>query len=67
MKIIKHWNIKQRKSIENRRIDAFLVDIIEVYRKHNLAISHEDIHGGFDIVELEDSFVKWLEAAADNT
>ena len=43
--------------------DEFLSDIIEVYKKHGLAISHEDSHGGFLIKNYSDDFVQWLQAA----
>jgi hypothetical protein len=53
--------------IENKTIDAFLEEIWTVCEKHNLAISHEDKHGAFEIVRMESSFKTWLFQALDCT
>ena len=39
---------------------AFLDDIIEVYRKHNLSLSHEDCHGAFQIEPYDQLNIDWL-------
>lgn len=41
----------------------FLDDIIAVYKKHGLALSHEDTQGAFEIVKLDESNIQWLLAA----
>lgn len=46
-------------------IDAFLADIVAVCRRHGMAISHEDGHGAFEIVNLNESNLDWLDAAHD--
>ena len=46
-------------------IDAFLLDIFEVYKKHDMAISHEDGQGGFIIEHLHQDYIDWLNCAAD--
>lgn len=41
----------------------FLSDIIAVYKKHGLVISHEDFHGAFLVEHYlgeDDPTVKWL-------
>ncbi len=43
--------------------DDFIKDIIEVYKKHGLSISHEDSHGGFLIKEYSDENARWLNSA----
>jgi hypothetical protein len=45
--------------------EAFLKDLIEVCKKHNLSISHEDSHGGFLVRHGYDEkhYGEWLLAA----
>lgn len=53
-------------SIEHKKIDmppkmqAFLNDIVEVYKKHGLSLSHEDYHGAFCVECFDEDNVKWL-------
>jgi len=44
-------------------IIAFYKDIIAVYKKHNLSISHEDGHGNFEIEENNQFNMEWLVTA----
>ena len=64
---MKRWNSKRKQDVENAKIDAFLADILEVYKKHGLSIGHEDGHGAFLIQPLEKWNVDWLQAASDDT
>lgn len=64
---MKRWNNKQGKNIENKAIDEFLKDIVEVCEKHKMAISHEDIHGCFEITTIENGDTDWLLKAIDDT
>jgi hypothetical protein len=52
---------------ENKKIDEFLADVIEVCKKHGLSISHEDGHGSFNIVKYDENTVDWLMDASDYT
>lgn len=52
--------LKERRVVPE--IDAFLADIAEVCKKHNLDIGHEDAHGAFEIIEYGGS---WIESATD--
>ena len=45
---------------------SFIKDIIEVMKKHNLTISHEDGHGAFIIEKYDDYNIKWLKDALKN-
>ena len=38
----------------------FINDLIEVYKKHNLSLSHEDTQGGFLIEDISDWNINWL-------
>tara|TARA_R110000787_G_scaffold276761_2_gene385743 strand:+ start:669 stop:863 length:195 start_codon:yes stop_codon:yes gene_type:complete len=64
---MKRWSNKELKDIESTKIDGFLKDIILVCKKHKMAISHEDHHGGFEVVTLENGDIDWLLAASDDT
>jgi hypothetical protein len=63
----KRWDDNQPWGIENPievpRADEFLADIEAVCRKHGLVISHEDCHGSFEIVPLDDLHLAWLKDA----
>lgn len=44
----------------------FFEEILEVYKKYNLSIAHEDHGGAFIIDDYRESNIKWLEQAVDN-
>lgn len=50
---------------ENEKIDLFIADIIEVYKKHNMTIGHEDHHGSFCIELYDEYMVEWMRDATD--
>lgn len=54
------YRLKEKRVVPE--IDAFLADIEEVCKKHNLDIGHEDGHGAFKIIEYGGS---WIESAKD--
>jgi len=65
---MKHWNNKRQIFEEAARVDAFIEDIIAVYKKHGMAISHEDSEGAFiiepfDFNEHTDLNCEWLRNA----
>jgi hypothetical protein len=43
--------------------EAFIADIVSVYRKHGLSIGHEDNHGAFEIDDYHEVNVDWLQNA----
>lgn len=49
----------------DKAFDAFLDDVIAVYKKHGLAIGHEDGHGAFIVETFDESNMQWLLAAHD--
>ena len=54
------------KSIDTaNKKEIFLNDIIDIYKKHNLSISHEDIGGGFIIETFKEENVDWLKDATN--
>lgn len=48
---------------ENKKRAEFLSDILEVFKRHNIAISHEDKHGGFELVRLDQEHIDWMSDA----
>ena len=61
---MKRWDCKKSKEVENLKVDEFINDIIGVYKKHNLSISHEDHFGGFEIENISDNNIEWLQEAS---
>lgn len=64
---IERWNASEGKHMECPKIDAFLAEIWAVCERHGMAISHEDEHGGFKIVPIQDWVRDWLMQASDHT
>jgi hypothetical protein len=60
---MERWDNNKRKFVNNEKIDKFLLDIIKVCQKHNLSISHEDIHGSFKVEDYNTSNIDWLFSA----
>lgn len=60
------WIHVDKEFAVSEKVDAFIADIIEVYKKHNMSISHQDGHGAF-IVERGYKFnAEWLKDAIDD-
>lgn len=60
---MKRWVCTKRESQEVPEIDAFLADIVEVCKRHNLWLGHEDEQGAFEVVD--GSTKEWLVEAQD--
>lgn len=61
------WDYKKHKTITTPpKMESFLKDIVAVYKKYGLSLSHEDCHGAFIVEEFDEHNVKWLyEAGKD--
>jgi len=46
--------------IENKEVDAFLREIVEVCKEHGFSLSHEDTHGAFVVEKYEEGNIQWL-------
>lgn len=66
-RIIGSFSLNNYKSEVSPKVDNFLKDIIKVYDKHGMSLSHEDGQGGFLVEKYDDSYVRWLWAAQDKT
>ena len=49
--------------MESAKVEAFIADILAVYVKHGMSISHEDEHGSFIIDHQDEDNEEWLKAA----
>lgn len=54
-------------STRSKKVKEFVKEIIKVCKKHELSISHEDQHGGFEIEDYDDCFTGWFSQASDRT
>ena len=64
---MKRWNPNAGRETENPAVDAFLSEVAKVCKRHGFAISHEDGHGAFEVVDFESGDEDWLAAAHDRT
>lgn len=61
------FDIKEGKRVQIPEImNDFFDDIIKVYKKYNLSLSHEDMHGSFIVEDLSLYNIKWLRDALKN-
>lgn len=51
----------------NTNIDLFFEELIKLYEKYNLTISHEDGHGSFIIDNYNEFSIDWIKAAEIRT
>ena len=54
---------------ENSKVESFLEELINLYKKYNISISHEDSQGGFILEvdvprEYHEYNIKWIKDAA---
>jgi len=64
---MKSYDIKKYEIIETpKEVKAFIEDIINLSKKHNLSISHEDIGGGFRIEKYKEDNIDWFKDASLN-
>lgn len=58
------WDLIKSKFIETpKEMEAFLNDIVEVYERHGLSLSHEDCHGAFIVEDYNERNVRWIRNA----
>lgn len=64
---MKRWSNVLGNFAENPNVDAFLNEIAEVCRKHQMSLGHEDQHGSFIVQAYQSGNIDWLMAAEDHT
>ena len=60
---MKFWDCRLKAESENEKAEAFLKDIVAVYKKHGLSLGHEDHHGSFEIEDFKEDNVLWVMSA----
>lgn len=61
---MKRWDTRDDTETEDSGIDAFLQDVLEVCKKHNMTLGHEDEHGAFRVhIGASGIYTEWLLAA----
>lgn len=64
---MKVFDINKSEEIEQpKEMKKFIDEIINVMKKYNLSISHEDSHGAFIIEKYDENNIKWLKDAMKN-
>lgn len=64
---MKIWDKKKGEEIEQpEEMRDFKNEVIELMKKYNLSISHEDSHGGFIIERYDEYNVEWFKDASKN-
>ena len=61
-----YWDCVTSQFVTSSKVDEFLKELVELYKKHNLSISHEDSHGNFIIESYNQENVNWLDGSYIN-
>ena len=48
---------------DTQKKESFIDDIVNIYKKYNLSLSHEDTQGAFKIEKYSDENVDWIREA----
>jgi hypothetical protein len=61
--------MKTKKYLYNKdrseNVINFIGEVIQLSKKYNLSITHEDFHGGFEITPYDEAFSDWLKQASE--
>lgn len=57
------WSNPGLDYVEDKRADAFLDELEELCKKHDITISHEDGHGAFILENYDYTLQGWIRAA----
>ena len=64
---MKIWDKITGEKIEQpEEMRDFINEVIELMKKYNLSISHEDCHGGFIIERYDEYNIEWFKDAGKN-
>ena len=60
---MKHW-VSALSCVVEVNTDDFYNDLINLYKKYGISISHEDGHGGFILEEYDEFNIQWIKDAS---
>ena len=60
---MKHW-FSALSCVVEVNTDDFYNDLINLYKKYGISISHEDGHGGFILEEYDEFNIQWIKDAS---
>lgn len=63
---MERWVPKKGKFVEEKKVDDFILEVIEVCKKHKMSIGHEDPHGSFVVHKFSQKSAEWLMEAEDD-
>jgi len=64
---MKRWNRSKRADVERPDIDAFLVEMLAVCKRHGFSLGHEDGQVAFEVYDYDKYCDDWLLEAVDCT
>lgn len=57
------YDVNARRRIESPSVDAFIADLVQIYKRHGMSLAHEDGQGAFIVETLKETNIEWLQAA----
>jgi hypothetical protein len=58
------WDASVDKGVIDAAVDTFIDELVEVCRRHNMTLGHEDAHGAFQVKRgFNEDRADWLRAA----
>jgi hypothetical protein len=60
---MKRHHTGEFKQVEDRAVDAFLAELVQVCKKHGFSLGHEDTQGAFIVEKYAEDNIRWLKSA----
>jgi hypothetical protein len=58
------WDCATNSDVDDAAVEAFIDELVEVCRRHNMVLGHEDKHGAFEVERIfTEDRANWLRAA----
>lgn len=56
-----YWDYQSNNKVPSKKADAFIKELIELYKKHDIVLSHEDTQGSFILCPLDEQHIRWIQ------